>query len=209
VGQTPLWALPYPELSEPADVPADIRELAQALDPLLASKPPLVSSLPASPTDGQEVYYLADSVDGTVWHLRYRAASASAYKWEMIGGGPLSKYVASSQVVASTSFLDLTAGPTMTIPLAGRYMVQLAASGSNTAATGQGQYTVRYGGVDDGNLNTTLTSAAANQAVNGVGLPILCTFTAAQVLTSRGRTFTAGTATLIGRRITAMPVSVG
>jgi microcystin-dependent protein len=49
----------------------------------------LVSALPGSPTDGQEIMFLADSTNGIIWHLRYRAASASAYKWESVGPTPL------------------------------------------------------------------------------------------------------------------------
>lgn len=49
----------------------------------------LVTSLPASPFNGQIVDYLADATNGIVWRLRYRSASASAYKWECIGGRPL------------------------------------------------------------------------------------------------------------------------
>ena len=48
--------------------------------------PPLVAALPASPTDGQEVRYLADAVNGVIWSLRYRAGSSSPYKWEFVGG---------------------------------------------------------------------------------------------------------------------------
>jgi hypothetical protein len=39
VGQTPVHQLPYPELSDPADVPADIKELAQAIDALIPTVP--------------------------------------------------------------------------------------------------------------------------------------------------------------------------
>lgn len=43
----------------------------------------LVTSLPANPVDGQEIYFLADSTNGIIWHLRYRVASS---KWEYVGG---------------------------------------------------------------------------------------------------------------------------
>jgi hypothetical protein len=52
--------------------------------------PQRVTSLPSSPYDGQEIYYVADATAGVIWHLRYNASSASAYKWEFVGGG--SKY---------------------------------------------------------------------------------------------------------------------
>lgn len=44
---------------------------------------------PASPVDGD--IWIASAVDGngTRWQFQYNAGSASAYKWEFIGGAPL------------------------------------------------------------------------------------------------------------------------
>jgi hypothetical protein len=50
---------------------------------------PYVTSLPASPSDGQEVFYAADATNNVIWNLRYRSGSASTYKWEFVGGDPL------------------------------------------------------------------------------------------------------------------------
>jgi hypothetical protein len=91
-----------------------------------------VSTLPSSPYDGQECYYLADAAAGIVWHLRYRAASTSAYKWEMLGGAPLrgadlgngGDPTAAGESTTSAAFVDLaTLGPDVTVPLAGEYLV--------------------------------------------------------------------------------------
>lgn len=88
--------------------------------------PTYVTSLPSSPVDGQEVYYAADATNGVIWHLRYRAASSSSYKWEFIGGPPLTDYIATDQSTTSGTFTDLaTAGPTITLALAGDYVIQL------------------------------------------------------------------------------------
>jgi len=54
----------------------------------------VVSSLPSSPVNGQDCYYLADATNGVVWHLKYRSASASTFKWEYVGGGSLHAEVA-------------------------------------------------------------------------------------------------------------------
>lgn len=96
---------------------------------------PLVTSLPTAPVDGQEIYYLADATNGIVWHLRYRAASASAYKWEFIGGGPLSSTVDTAESTTSGTYAALaTAGPSVTVPLAGEYVIERdGACGNNTA----------------------------------------------------------------------------
>jgi hypothetical protein len=54
-----------------------------------ATAPGYGTSLPVSPVDGQE-YILVDSTTNPTyqWRFRYNAASASAYKWEFIGGTP-------------------------------------------------------------------------------------------------------------------------
>ena len=87
--------------------------------------PPVVTSLPASPIDGQECYFLADSTFGVLWHLRYRAASASPYKWECVGGLPLTAEVTGQGTLASATYADIPTapGPSLVAPLAGDYML--------------------------------------------------------------------------------------
>jgi hypothetical protein len=84
---------------------------------------PLVTSLLSSPIDGQEVYFLADAAKGLVWHLRYRAASGSAYKWEAIGPVPSMAGPAGSSTITTTAAVEMTSGPRVTFPLAGEYEV--------------------------------------------------------------------------------------
>jgi hypothetical protein len=89
-----------------------------------------VTTLPVAPIDGQEVYYVADAANGVIWHLRYSAGSSSAYKWEFVGGSPLSAEVLAGEVPANLtgSFQALTTpGPSITLPLAGDYLVELEA----------------------------------------------------------------------------------
>lgn len=86
---------------------------------------PVVSALPGG-TDGDEVYYqsAAMALIGVMWRLRYRAASTSAYKWEVVGNSSLIDYVAADEVTNSLGYAALaTAGPTITVPLAGDYIV--------------------------------------------------------------------------------------
>lgn len=105
---------------------------------------PVVAALPTVPTDGQVIYYLADSTNGVVWTLKYRAASASAYKWEFVGGGPLYGEVETDQATASAAYVALaTAGPSVVLPLAGDYEVTLGMNGYNTNAAAQ-QLTMSY-----------------------------------------------------------------
>lgn len=61
-----------------------INNAGQALPKVTAGT--ISAGPPASPTDGD--IWIAHDVDakGTVWQFRYNGASASAYKWEFIGG---------------------------------------------------------------------------------------------------------------------------
>src|SRR5215831_1233030 len=68
-----------------------------ALAPAGGSSAPLVTSLPASPVDGQECI-LCDSLSAPTyqWHLKYVAAKASN-KWICIGGAPAISRVDAAQ----------------------------------------------------------------------------------------------------------------
>ena len=102
--------------------------------------PSYVTSLPASPIDGQEIYYGADATNGIIWHLRYRSASSSSYKWEYIGGSALTSYVDTNEGRSSNTFGDLaTVGPSITLPVNGNYEIVFASTfynDSNTNSTG-------------------------------------------------------------------------
>lgn len=101
-----------------------------------------VTSLPSSPFDGQEIYYQSTASGtgggatntmadvGAVWHLRYRAGSASSYKWEAVGAARVGEYSVGGRVYAtretttSTTHTTLaTIGPRVKAPLAGDYQV--------------------------------------------------------------------------------------
>ena len=97
------------------------------------------TALPSSPVDGQSFYYVADTTNGIVWHLRYRAASASAYKWEFVGGESIGGTVLTSQSLGATvnTWADLaTAGPSLTLPLAGDYRFRWGAYVKNDSGIG-------------------------------------------------------------------------
>lgn len=97
-------------------------KLASGVVPAAAT---YVTSLPSSPTDGQEIYYAANATNGVIWHFRYRSAAS---KWEFVGGPPLVASVATTQTTTSTSYTALTtAGPSITLPLAGDYDVTIGA----------------------------------------------------------------------------------
>jgi len=101
----------------------------------------LVTALPSSPFDGQEVV-LVDSLSAPTyqWRFRYVAAKATN-KWVFIGGAPAYAEVATtSPTFTSTSYIDTTpSGPSLAVPVAGLYVVEagfrvMANSGGNAAA---------------------------------------------------------------------------
>lgn len=97
----------------------------------------LVTALPGSPTDGQEVIY-TDSVSAPTyqWHLRYRTATA---KWQYLGGAPLySEVLADENINGPTGYTDLTTvGPLATLPLAGDYDFAFGGASWNTLNANQ------------------------------------------------------------------------
>lgn len=96
-------------------------------------RPTRVTVLPSSPIDGDEIYYVADSTKGIIWHLRYNSASASAYKWEFVGGPELIAGfwpgLVTPDSITSATYAVLPTNPTsLTTPLAGDYEVELSAT---------------------------------------------------------------------------------
>lgn len=85
--------------------------------------PSRVTSLPASPVNGEEVAYVADGSIGALWHLRWNGTY-----WEALGGSPLrvegvgGRDNSTRETTTSTTATTLTtAGPSITVPLAGIY----------------------------------------------------------------------------------------
>ena len=100
------------------------------------ASPPLVSALPSSPVDGQEVRYqnTAMAAIGAVWSLRYRAASTNAHKWEFAGGSPLATPIYGQVGPIKFTGAEVKAmgaeseRPVLTVPLTGSYMFSWGAS---------------------------------------------------------------------------------
>lgn len=85
----------------------------------------LVTSLPSSPVDGDEIILTDSLTAGTYqWHLRYVSARATN-KWLFVGGTRLEAEVATSEATAASAYAALaTAGPSITLPVAGDYFIE-------------------------------------------------------------------------------------
>ena len=112
----PLW---YPTLHS-------LQDAERNFDAIERRQPQLVTALPANPFDGQVIDYLADATNGVVWRFRYRAGSASAFKWEGVGG---QQEIFTGQLGdmtnANNTATSLTGGPTQNIPLSGDWMLSI------------------------------------------------------------------------------------
>jgi hypothetical protein len=168
MGTTPIYELPFPEPTDPADVPADIEALATPVETVIAAvdarvdtleatattRPPIVTALPGSPVTGQEIYFQPDP--GTqpwlFWHLRYNGGSASAYKWEAVGSQlALSTIDPTSRALAGAT--TYAVGPTelsIAVPLGGEYFCEAKADiSSATAVLKLIKVSTAIGGADD------------------------------------------------------------
>src|SRR4051812_36717154 len=111
-----------------------------------------VSILPPTPKDGDQVLYqnAAMATQGSAWYLRYRAGSVSTMKWEFVSGPPLSQVQTSDtnlSTVAGAAWQNL--GKTITVPLAGDYLVDISASLRNISAACTFYLGLMVGAVDN------------------------------------------------------------
>ena len=114
-----------------------VKDVYDNLFPLI-NTPPIVATLPTSPSNGQIIVFQTSSMltDGVAWLLRYNSSNSSSYKWECIGGAPWNKEVTTAETTTSTSYAALaTAGPSVTVPLAGNYIIQYGSIQDYTVIT--------------------------------------------------------------------------
>lgn len=170
------------------------------------------TALPSAPNDEDEFFYVADAANGVEWHLKYRAAGTAGKRWEYVGGPPLIATVETSENTASITYVDLaTAGPSVTVPLAGDYELrgealpvsQAAGNAAAIAALKLGTAPIAL----EAEAVVQSQSAAANQGSLG-GRAIVRTLAAADVVKMQYRV-SAGNANFIYRTLSVKPVRVG
>lgn len=176
---------------------------------------PTVTALPTQPYDGQVVDYLADATNGVVWRLKYRAASASAYKWEAVGAPtPLNTFTDGvGESTSSTSYTTLTSACQITVPLAGDYDFRWSLEMFNTAiqinaaALQIGAESLGTGYAGDRSA-ARVGSGAANVGWQGVGRR-RATVSAASTVCRLVYRVTGGTGTFQFRHLDVTPIRVG
>lgn len=78
------------------------------------------------PNDGDECYFIADATAGVIWHFRYNGGG-STFKWECLGGPPITAEVLTQESTSSASYVALTTAMSATVPRAGDYDVTIGA----------------------------------------------------------------------------------
>lgn len=174
-----------------------------------AGSPSLVTALPGSPSDGDEVIFVDSTSAPTYqWHLKFVSAKASN-KWIFIGGSPGFAAVATSETTASAAYAALaTAGPSFTVPVAGDYIVEIGSMISNsTAASTFHSYDIGGSGAVDGD-GIHFLNQDANERGGEVFANKKSALAASTALVSKYKT-SAGTATFQKRWMRVTPVAVG
>ena len=174
--------------------------------------PRVSGALPSPQYDGQEIVYVADAAAGVLWRLRYNAGSASAYKWEFVGGSPFEAAVPTSQTfTADGAYRDpATAGPDVTVPLAGDYAYEF----STLARGGTGAGQAFVGLVLGAGATPVVPHEAVGQIAASGYLPLtwgqkMTGLSASQLLRLRYAISGAGTGTVVSRRVAVRPIRVG
>lgn len=190
------------------EVPVIVWWEGQYVEPTL--KPALVSILPSTPTDGQEVYFqnTAMGEKGIVWHLRFRTASAE-HKWEFVGGPAMSKGPEGSVEFALKEEKALAGGPSLTVPLAGEYEVRLSLYAQlREAATTEPLGFLRKGGTASG-VPLFRFAASSTFALTRQTNAAIVTLAASDVLTIGCKLEQAQKVTFAEGQLAIIPVRVG
>lgn len=170
------------------------------------------SGPPSNPSTGD--IWIASNVDanGTRWQFQYNAGSASAYKWEFIGGAPVLISVDTFETTTSAwpTLVDLTTvGPSFTPARSGDYAYLISVRANNNTANVATVTEVKWNNTantDSSQLVTTSSTANADETGSLQGLCTGCT--AGQVIKMMYSTLSSGTATFGGRRMWITPVRV-
>jgi hypothetical protein len=166
---------------------------------------------PASPVDGDIWVLPADAAAGVMWVLRYNAASASTYKWEFVGGGVLYAMVQTTESTAVNSqWVNLTTdGPSITVPRAGDYYVQVGAQIASTIAAAAHSAGAAVGDTSPALPILTVTAVGTLNAQPGTGFTqvVLNVASAGSVIKVRYYV-TQGTGYFQGRSLTVRPIRV-
>jgi microcystin-dependent protein len=190
----------------------------------VATSFPLVNALAAGSQgipnpipDGFEVYFQSATMAaiGAIWHLRYRAGSSSAYKWEFVGGGPLVSTVMGQDVINSAgAWVNIASdGPAVTLPLAGDWEAHWNAQLTTGYTT---SWIAAYAGPAQGDggafiyAGNNIIGASGNGGVaTASGVTPMAGWSAGQIVKLRYFATMAGQVVAQSRQLLVKPIRVG
>ncbi len=176
--------------------------------------PTLVSSLPGSPTDGQEVYYYPSV--GILWHLKYMGYLGAGWttygNWYCIGAIPLIASDTGLVALASVSYADPSPAMTLSLPMKGMYEVRIEADivpPATSHATSWISFKTSATAASDSNgANLQDASGSGSLPVGSQSKTSVIAVTAARTLTEQLRA-TSGTCAVMNRRLIVRPLAIG
>lgn len=171
----------------------------------------IVSSLPGSPTDGQEILFQTSAMATAgvpPYRLRYRSGASGSYKWDVIGAVPWFAEVTTQQSTSSNAYVDLaTAGPSITVPLAGDYLVEGGAATYASAGAAVSFVGIRVNASTLVQMQTNF--AGTSQIQHPMHARRASGLSAADVVKLQYGAFSGGTAEFLDRWLTVIPLRVG
>lgn len=169
--------------------------------------PPLVTQLPGNPTVGDTVIYAADATNGVYWHLYYDGIGS--YPWKCVGGAPMFAAVNTAQTTASASYAALaTAGPSITAPLAGDYIVTIECASAHGGTNWPVAMSYDIGGTAANDTWAAWAVAPGGYYQTGHRQYRHNTLAASTALVSKYRSPTSNTVTITNRSMSITPVRV-
>jgi hypothetical protein len=184
-----------------------------------------VTTLPSSPTDGQEVFYQSTiagtgggatdtmATTGAVWHLRWNASAAGSYKWQMVGGSEIGVQSTTSPTnITSTTPVSLSTDPVLTLPNAGDYWLEVFSNGAGVSvALKSGFLSIGFtGGMTETATVSgaaTLGSATATTSIASISARYVKTITGASTVLTMKAWVDSG-ATLFPNNVSTFPYGI-
>jgi hypothetical protein len=165
---------------------------------------PLVTAMPTIGRENDIVdLYVANGGAPVIWRFRYSQADLL---WIFVGGAPLLKEIASGESTASTTYVDLTtAGPSITVPQAGDYLVRFESQVSTGGGNDNAWVSVKIGAAatSDNQGNPSSTSNTVPQVDNRTQR--ISVVADGDVLKVQYRTLAGGTITFAKRVLEILP----
>lgn len=171
-----------------------------------AGTPTPVTTLPGSPANNQQTI-LTDSTSAPTWYwlLQYNSTAA---KWQFIGGSSIYAEVQTSETTTSTTYAALTtAGPSITVPNAGDYFVEIGMAASSTGNLSYMSYDIGGTGAVDADAVTeygqnVTPGYSVSRARKKTGL------SASTALTAKYKAITGNTSTFANRWMRVTPIQI-